>query len=176
MLKKELIYIDLDGVIIDSAGAIATAHESGGRVSLEECPPVAGALEALHKLSKRYSLHVLSTARWSDPDNWGDRLIWLKANGLEELLFKRLTLTHHKNLFTGRALIDDRTANGAGEFKGEHIHFGTLKYPTWERVVEYLMKPREMKPSLNLVNFPQNNLVPSPYAFEGNFGSGFTRK
>ena len=35
-------------------------------------------------------------------------------------------------------LIDDRTANGAGEFKGELIHFGSNKYPDWDTIIKYL--------------------------------------
>jgi hypothetical protein len=29
--------------------------------------------------------------------------------------------------------------NGAGEFKGEHIHFGQEKFPDWKSVLEYLL-------------------------------------
>jgi hypothetical protein len=39
----------------------------------------------------------------------------------------------------GDYLIDDRTKNGAGEFKGELIHFGTDKFPDWDSVLEYLL-------------------------------------
>ena len=35
-------------------------------------------------------------------------------------------------------MIDDRLKNGAAEFKGEHIHFGSDRFPNWESVVEYL--------------------------------------
>jgi len=38
----------------------------------------------------------------------------------------------------GDYLIDDRTVNGAGEFKGELIQFGTEKFPNWEVVLDYL--------------------------------------
>ena len=39
----------------------------------------------------------------------------------------------------GDYLIDDRTANGAAQFKGEHLHFGTSKFPDWASVVKYLL-------------------------------------
>ena len=29
--------------------------------------------------------------------------------------------------------------NGAGKFKGEHIHFATDKFPDWDTVLNYLM-------------------------------------
>ncbi len=44
-----------------------------------------------------------------------------------------------KNLNIGDFLIDDRTKNGADRFTGEHIHFGTSKFPDWDTVVRYLM-------------------------------------
>jgi len=40
----------------------------------------------------------------------------------------------------GDYLIDDRTANGVDEFKGEHVHFGTAAFPDWDSVVSYLVK------------------------------------
>ena len=55
---------------------------------------------------------------------------------------KRLILSHHKNLNSGDFLIDDRTKNGAGEFGGEHIHFGTDKFLDWKTVVQYLQQKK----------------------------------
>ena len=49
-----------------------------------------------------------------------------------------MIVSHNKNLMIGDYLIDDRTANGAGEFKGELIQFGTEKYPNWNTVLKYL--------------------------------------
>jgi len=45
-----------------------------------------------------------------------------------------------KNLNKGDFLIDDRTKNGAGEFDGELILFGSEKYPDWEKVCDYLVE------------------------------------
>ena len=38
----------------------------------------------------------------------------------------------------GDYLVDDRTKNGADRFTGEHLHFGTEKFPDWRAVTEYL--------------------------------------
>jgi hypothetical protein len=35
-------------------------------------------------------------------------------------------------------LVDDRPKNGAKDFTGEWIQFGTGKYPDWDTVLEYL--------------------------------------
>jgi len=53
--------------------------------------------------------------------------------------YKRLILSHNKHLNIGDYLIDDRTANGAGQFRGEHIHFGSEKFPDWKAVLSYLI-------------------------------------
>ena len=53
--------------------------------------------------------------------------------------YKRLILSHHKQLNVGDYLIDDRTANGADKFTGEHIHFGQDKFPDWNAVLKYLL-------------------------------------
>jgi len=49
-----------------------------------------------------------------------------------------LILSHHKNLNMGDYIVDDRTARGVDKFVGEHIHFGTEKYPDWDAVLRYL--------------------------------------
>ena len=36
--------------------------------------------------------------------------------------------------------MDDRLKNGADKFSGEHIHFGTDRFPDWAAVVAYLME------------------------------------
>jgi 5'-nucleotidase len=46
--------------------------------------------------------------------------------------------SHNKHLNQGDYLIDDRKANGAGDFKGMHIHFGTDEFPDWAAVLKYL--------------------------------------
>jgi 5'(3')-deoxyribonucleotidase len=64
-------------------------------------------------------------------------LLWVQKY-LGESAYKRLILSHHKNLNDGHYLIDDRTKNGADRFPGEHIHFGTEQFPDWNSVVSYL--------------------------------------
>jgi len=64
--------------------------------------------------------------------NWVKKYIGAPAH-------KRLILSHHKNLNAGDYLIDDRLKNGADKFMGEHIHFGTERFPDWKSVREYLL-------------------------------------
>jgi 5'(3')-deoxyribonucleotidase len=59
------------------------------------------------------------------------------------LYLKRLIFSHNKNLNKGDFLVDDRTKNGAGEFEGMHIHFGSVKFPDWGFVRSYLLNNLE---------------------------------
>ena len=100
--------------------------------------PVDGAIEAYEKLTKHFDVYILSTAPWNNPSAWTDKLLWVQKH-LGDLAYKRLILSHNKNLNAGDFLIDDRTANGAGEFKGEHIHFGQQPFTDWRSVITYLI-------------------------------------
>ena len=67
-----------------------------------------------------------------------NKLKWVKEY-LPDIGYKRLILSHNKNLNIGDYLIDDRTKNGAGEFQGELIHFLTDQYPDWDHVFDHLV-------------------------------------
>jgi len=99
--------------------------------------PIPGAIDSFNELSKLFDTYILSTSPWENDSAWTDKLKWVKKH-LGKSAYKRLILSHHKNLNTGDFLIDDRTKNGADKFQGEHIHFGTEKFPDWKSVVEYL--------------------------------------
>ena len=105
--------------------------------------PMPGAIESFKELVQHFDTYILSTAPWNNPSAWSDKLLWVKEN-LGELASRRLILTHHKNLNTGDYLIDDRTARGADKFAGEHIHFGTKKFPDWQSVMNYLRSKEQL--------------------------------
>jgi 5'(3')-deoxyribonucleotidase len=48
-------------------------------------------------------------------------------------------ITHCKHLCEGDYLIDDRGKNGASEFKGERIQFGSDRFADWKSVLSYLL-------------------------------------
>ena len=100
--------------------------------------PLDGAILSFERLSKKYDTYILSTAPWENASALSDNNLWVKKY-LGEIAYKRLILTHHKNLNFGDLLIDDRTANGSDLFKGEHIIFGSKKYPNWQSVCNYLL-------------------------------------
>ena len=154
---KKIVYIDMDGVLVDSQTAIGklnskTIFEYDGRI--DEVPgifslmePMKGAIKAFELISKHFDTYVLSTAPWNNPSSWSDKLLWVQKY-LGDFAHKRLILTHHKNLNIGDYLIDDRRKRGADKFQGELILFGSDEFPDWDAVLEYLF-------SENGIDFPK---------------------
>ncbi len=149
---KKTLYIDMDNVLVDFQSGIdqldeKTKKEYEGR--LDEVPgifglmkPMKGAIEAFEKLATQYDTYILSTAPWENPSAWSDKVIWVKKY-LGNKAWKRLILSHHKNLNKGDYLIDDRPNNGAEYFEGEWIQFGGGSFRNWEPVKQYLLSNLE---------------------------------
>jgi 5'-nucleotidase len=145
---KKILYADMDNVLVDFRSGIAQldkkiVREFDGR--LDEVPgifalmhPMEGAVESFVTLAQHFDAYVLSTSPWENPSAWSDKLEWVKKY-LGTHAYKRLILTHHKNLNIGDYLIDDRTTRGADRFVGELIHFGSERFPNWKAIVEYLL-------------------------------------
>ncbi len=146
---KKIVYVDMDNVLVDFPSAIPRIAEETAteyRDRLDDVPgifslmdPMPGAIDAFGELANRFDTFILSTAPWENPSAWSDKLAWIKKH-LGAAAYKRLILTHHKNLNAGHFLIDDRTKNGADRFRGEHIHFGSRRFPDWQTVLAYLRK------------------------------------
>lgn len=145
---KQVLYIDMDNVLVDFQSGIDSLDEVTrveyvdkydavpGIFALMKCKE--GAVEAFNELCDYYDVYILSTAPWDNPSAWSDKLTWVKEN-LGEKAYKRLILSHHKDLAKGDYLIDDRTKNGASEFEGELIIFGSEEFPNWKSIVEFLV-------------------------------------
>jgi 5'-nucleotidase len=146
---KKVVYVDMDNVLVDFQSGIDQLNDDilkkyNGR--LDEVPgifglmkPMQNAIESYIELTKHFDVYILSTSPWENETALIDKLRWVKKY-LGEVAYKRLILSHHKNLNKGEYLIDDRTKNGADMFEGEHIHFGTEKFLIWADVIRYLTK------------------------------------
>ena len=151
------VFIDMDNVLVDFQSGLDQMSdeikaEYAGR--LDEIPglfakmkPMEGAIEAVHELQKHYDLFILSTAPWKNSSAWSDKVDWVKKY-LNDVFYKRMVITHRKDLCQGDYLIDDCGKNGTSEFAGEWIHFGSELFPNWNDVLDYLL-PVEEKPSLD---------------------------
>ena len=147
---KKLLYIDLDGVIADFISAMHS-HPLRKIPPYDEHPDtipnifrnlqlIEGAIASVNQLleSEKYEVYFLSTAPWNNPSAWTDKRLWLEEL-FGDVINRKLILTHRKDLVKGDILIDDRPNNGAKDFEGEWIHFGSDDYPDWNMVLNYLI-------------------------------------
>lgn len=142
------VFVDMDNVLVDFPAAVGQLDQSTrdsfeGRLDevpgiFSLMPPMKGAITAYEILANKFDTYILSTAPWENSTAWSDKLLWVKQY-LGQPAHKRLILSHNKHLCVGDYLIDDRTKNGADRFVGEHIHFGTDRFPDWASVVRYLI-------------------------------------
>ena len=143
----QILYVDMDNVLVDFPSGIARVPDTiQGEYNdrLDEVPgifslmdPMPNAIESYNYLAGHFDTYILSTAPWHNPSAWSDKLLWVQKH-LGQAAYKRLILSHHKNLNDGHYLIDDRTKNGADRFRGFHIHFSTADFPDWLSVIDYL--------------------------------------
>ena len=150
---KSIIYIDMDGVLVDFESALTKVSPEilekftgeydniPGIFALMD--PMPGAIEAVDLLKEKYDLYILSSSPWENPTALGDKLAWIKkyfgGEGRENIFFRKVIFSSVKHLSCGDILIDDRTANGAGDFSGWHIHFGNSEFPDWQSVLNSLL-------------------------------------
>ncbi len=143
----KILYVDMDNVLVDFQSGLDQidkntkiefkGHEDdiSGLFSLMK--PMQGAIDAFNLLAKHFDTYILTTAPWMNPTALTDKRDWIKKY-LSESGYKKLIITHHKNLNRGDYIIDDRLARGVEKFDGEHIHFGQGNFQTWDSVVKYL--------------------------------------
>ncbi len=145
------VFIDMDNVLVDFQSGLDQVSEETKKEyadRLDEIPglfakmkPMEGAIEAVHKLQKHYELFILSTAPWKNSSAWSDKVDWVKKY-LDDVFYKRMVITHRKDLCQGDYLIDDCGKNGTSEFSGEWIQFSSEKFPDWDSVLKYLESKR----------------------------------
>lgn len=144
MTSKKIVYIDMDGVLVDLVGYIYQKYVNftiGDVIDRDTTPfydakPIKGAIDAFKFLfnDPRFEPYILSTAPWSNVESLTAKRVWVEKF-IGYTATKRLILTHRKDLMIGDYLIDDRPNNGAAEFKGEWINFGSEQYPDWASIL-----------------------------------------
>lgn len=158
--KKKIVYIDMDGVLVDLGKAFDKFFELHPYLKerykdnpdhiqgvFRNPPPVEGSIEAVKKLAEsgKYDLFIATSAPWGNAGSAMDKRFWIEEH-FGNLFHKRMFVTHRKDLLLGDYLIDDRTKNGAGEFRGELLQFGINwetgqegAYPTWNSILDRLL-------------------------------------
>lgn len=151
-MKTKTLYIDMDSTLVDFKTRLAGVDQKLRDAYLDRedempglfalMPPMPGAIEAFHELAGIFDTYILSTGPWKNPSAWQHKVEWVHLHlGMDEdsPAYKRLILSHHKELNVGDFLVDDRPLhNGADGFAGEVVAFGTEKFPDWGAVTAYL--------------------------------------
>lgn len=150
------LFFDMDGVLVDFKSGEERVDEAVLREygdHSEEIPgifslmsPIEGAVKAVKTLAKHYDVFILSTAPWKNPSAWMDKRTWI-TKYFHGIFYKKIILSHRKDLIIGNYLIDDRPNNGASEFPGEWIKYGSEEFPDWDSVIAYLSKKDNWSPS-----------------------------
>lgn len=147
-MNNKRLFFDMDNVLVDFKSGLdkideQTKEEYAGH--LDDIPgifglmvPMEGAVDAVHTLAEKYDVFILSTAPWGNPSAWSDKVRWV-TKYFDDIFHKKMIITHRKDLCKGDYLIDDRGKNGASEFEGEWIWFGSERFPDWKSVLDYLM-------------------------------------
>jgi 5'-nucleotidase len=151
---KKVVYVDMDNVLVNFQSGLNKMDEdvlSKFKGHEDDIPnlfslmdPVPGAIDAFNFLSEHFDAYILTTSPWENITALQDKRNWVKKH-LPEKGYKRLIITHHKNLNKGDYIIDDRTARGVDKFEGEHIHFDTKAFPDWKTVLDYLCDKENIK-------------------------------
>lgn len=146
MSKQKRVFVDMDNVLVDFQSGIdqlSSEEYQSYKERYDDVPgifstmkPLPGGVEGFKWLANNFETYILSTAPWGNPSSWTDKRLWVEKH-IGEAAYKRLILSHHKNLLQGDYIIDDRTKRGVAEFDGTHIHFGQEGFENWDRVLQY---------------------------------------
>ena len=100
---------------------------------------ISDSVESVKKIihSEKFEVYFASTAPWNNPSAWTDKRLWLEDQ-FGDSIIRKLIITHRKDLLKGDILIDDRPNNGAKNFEGRWIQFGTQEYPDWNSILRFL--------------------------------------
>lgn len=157
---KKIVYIDMDGVLVDFKDAIENAYLNNPEFKelfktnpdeikgiFKNPKPIDGAIDAVKKLanSGEYDLFIATTTPWENPKAAMHKRLWVEKH-FGALFLKKMFITHRKDLLIGDYLIDDRLKNGAAEFRGELLSFGWAyeknqwnEYKTWDNILNKLL-------------------------------------
>ena len=145
-MNRNVIYIDMDGVLCDFEGAFLRDQKAFPEIPYPQSragfyiglKPVKGAIEAMDALMRDENIdpYILTAPSLYNPLSYTEKRIWVEDHlGFEWV--KRLIISPDKSLLRGDILIDDHTrGRGQDMFQGQLIYFGSPKFPNWTSVID----------------------------------------
>ncbi len=96
-----------------------------------------GFAKAVAALAADYDVHIVAGVPYNTPELCREVMEWCET-ALGVPVWNRVTITNHKNLLLADYLIDaEPETNGASDFVGTLIHFGSDTFKTWEDVLTF---------------------------------------
>lgn len=142
---KDILYIDLDGVIFNFQKAHQEALEENPRQPYPQSQlgfflnlePIKNALYAFERLDEKFDVYFLTAPSTKNPLCYTEKRLSIEKHfGFEAC--KKLIICENKSLLKGKYLIDDRTdTHKQNEFEGILIQFGGEEFPDWISVLQY---------------------------------------
>ena len=141
---KKIVYVDIDGVLADfnlAAESYPNCKKKSFRPDLipgifRNLEIIDGAKDGFDFLMENFETYILSSPSWDNYDSWTHKRLWVEEK-LGRKTRKRLILSHNKSLLKGDYLIDDNPWNGAENFEGEWLQFGSSRFPNWKSVISF---------------------------------------
>lgn len=104
--------------------------------------PIKGSLEATKYLNSQsiFDVYILTAPSIKNPLCYIEKRLWIEDYlGLE--MVKKFIISPNKGLNKGDYLIDDNlSGRGQENFAGKLIHFGSVEYSDWQKVVGYFKR------------------------------------
>lgn len=145
MMKKPIIYLDMDGVLANFHGAFereitpqCEPHEIYEEGFYRNLKVNEGAKEAVQKLLEcgKFEVYIASKPATNSEFCAGEKYEWVREHFPE--LHSRIILTPNKNVLSGHVLVDDHPEKWRN-FGGEVFRFNAHQpKESWERLVRRL--------------------------------------
>lgn len=143
---KKILYIDMDKVMCDFEKRYSMIREKFPYIQYPQSQygffsrlePIDGALAAINQLESKYDIWFLTRPSYMNIHCYSEKAEWILEH-LGSEYQQKMIIMPNKSMAIGHYLVDDSLNDGQTEFIGEHIHFGSYIFQSWNDVTSYLL-------------------------------------